>query len=225
MNAPATSLDKKQDHPQQSGVGTAPSTEDRALSLLGSGVPAVSVAAALGVTEARISQLLASPIFADKVATLRYENLQEHTKRDSSYDALEDKLLKKLEKSLPFMIKPGEILGAIKVINGATRRGSKAAGDAGVSSQNIVNIILPAVITQKFKTNTKNQVIKAGEQELLTLPASQLLKQTEEAATEEATATNPAIPNPEDETNDDSKQALSTERPTDTPESLHGTGR
>jgi len=224
----STTTPKISDTPQPSGKGTGSSIEDRALSLLGSGVPAVSVAAALGVTESRISQLLASPVFTEKVSELRYESLQSYTKRDASYDTLEDKLLLKLEKSLAYMIKPGEILKAIQVVNGATRRGAKAASDSTVSSANIVNIVLPTIITQKFQTNTKNQVIKAGTQELLTLPAHQLLKETKEKEEKEAskeaeatstidTPTQVALTHIEETKNDGTSDSTA-----DLTESLHG---
>ena len=67
--------------------------EDRALSLLGSGISAESAATALGVSPSRISQLLSAPEFAEQVAELRYNNLQQHNHRDANYDSLEDKLL------------------------------------------------------------------------------------------------------------------------------------
>ncbi len=76
--------------------GATTSIEDRALSLLGAGVVPESVASALGVTPGYISQLLADDVFATKVATIRYENLQKHNVRDSSYDSIEDQLIDKL---------------------------------------------------------------------------------------------------------------------------------
>jgi len=160
--------------------GQTSSTEEKALHLLGSGVGAEQVAAALGVTPSRIAQLLAEESFAVKVASLRYESLQKHNKRDGAYDSLEDKLLAKLERQLPLLIKPESILKAIQIVNGAKRRGQSAPQQAS-TTQNVVQLIMPQVIVQKFTTNLDNQVIKAGEQELLTMPSGNLLKQVEEA--------------------------------------------
>lgn len=162
--------------------GAPTSIEDRALALLGAGIAAESVASALGVTPGRISQLLSEQAFSDKVSTLRYENLQKHNTRDATYDSLEDTLLGKLESALPLMLKPSDILRAVQTINSAKRRG-QSAPDQVVNQQNIVNLILPAVITQKFAVNIDNQVIRAGQQELHTMPASSLLKDVEAAAT------------------------------------------
>jgi len=172
--------------------GTTSSVEEKALQLLGNGVPSESVASALGVTPARISQLLADEHFAQKVAALRYETLQKHNARDSRYDSIEDKLLEKLDKSLPLMVKPETIMKAINIVNGAKRRGSSAPQQT-VNQQNVVNLILPQTIAQKFSVNINNQVTKAGDQSLLTMPSGNLLKQVEQA-----TASRLEAPNSED---------------------------
>ena len=154
--------------------------EDKALVLLGNGVNAEQVASTLGVTAGRISQLLAETEFSSQVTEIRYTNLQKHNTRDDIYDRVEDKLLVKLEASIPLMFKPGEVLNALKVINGATRRGA-ANTQTLVTAQTIVNLNLPNVVIQKFATNINNQVIRAGDQELLTIPSNTLLDQTNES--------------------------------------------
>lgn len=159
------------------------SIEDRALSLLGTGVPVESVGSALGVTAARISQLLADETFAEQVIALRYENLQKYNKRDNTYDTLEDKLLEKMEKALPLMFKPEQILRAIATINGAKRRG-QSAPEQVTDQQTIVTLVLPAQITQKFTTNINNQVVNAGGQSLQTMQSGNLLAMAETTETE-----------------------------------------
>lgn len=163
-------------------TGQTSSTEEKALQLLGSGIPGEQVAAALGVTPARISQMLAEEHFSSRVAALRYDNLQKHNRRDGQYDSLEDKLLLKLDKQMGLLIRPESILKAIQIVNGAKRRGQSTPQQV-TNNQNIVNLVLPSVVVQKFTTNIQNQVIKTGEQELLTMPSGNLLKQVEEAAT------------------------------------------
>lgn len=163
----------------------ATSTEDRALQLLGSGIPAEQVASALGVDASRISQLLSDKTFADQVALLRYNSLQKHNTRDAAYDSIEDKLVVKLDKAMGLMFKPETILKAIQVINGAKRRG-QSAPDQVTNQQNIVTLVLPAQITQKFITNINNQVVTAGAQDLATMQSGSLLALAEkkEAARE-----------------------------------------
>jgi len=160
-------------------TGVTSPVEDKALSLLGSGVSSEATATALGVTPGRISQLLSNKEFAAQVAELRYESLQAHNVRDGKYDSLEDKLLVKLERSLPLMVRPETIMKAIATVNGAKRRG-QSAPEQVTNSKNIVNLILPTQIAQKFVTNITNQVTRAGEQELLTMSSGNLLRQVEE---------------------------------------------
>ena len=154
--------------------GVTTSTEEKALALLGSGVQAEHVAAALGVTPSRISQLLSDEVFALKVATMRYENLRKHNERDGAIDGIEDQLIAKLKASMPLMIKPDTIIRAFNVVNAAKRRGSSSP-EQTVNQQNIINLTLPTQIIQQFVKNTDNQVIKAGEQELITMSSNTLL--------------------------------------------------
>lgn len=149
-------------------VSSRTSTEDRALTLLGSGLGPEVVANATGVSASRISQLLSDPEFAAAVAELRFQSLQKHNVRDSSYDSIEDSLIERLRDCLPLMMRPMEILKAIQVINAAKRRG-QSAPDSITNTQTIVNVVLPAKIVQKFTTNINNQVIEAGPQKLLTI--------------------------------------------------------
>lgn len=170
----------EQSKPSSGASGITSSVEEKALKLLGSGIQAEQVAAALGVTPSRIAQLLSEEYFASKVADLRYETLQSHNKRDGAYDELEDRLLVKLEKSLPLMIKPESILKAISIVNGAKRRGQSAPAQT-TNQQNVVNLVLPTIMVDKFAVDMNNQVIKAGDQSLLTMPSGNLLKQVEDA--------------------------------------------
>lgn len=158
-------------------------TESRALELLGSGLPPETVAAAVGVTVSRISQLLSDETFAAEVAELRYKNLANHNARDSSYDGLEDKLLEKMKDLIPFMMKPSEILRAIQVINGAKRRG-QSTPESIVNQQTVVQLLMPTQIMQKFTTNINNVVVQAGEQELVTMQTGVLLNKLKAKALE-----------------------------------------
>lgn len=149
------------------------STESRALALLGAGVGPEQVASALGCTASRISQLLSEPEFAAAVADLRFANLQKHNVLDSKYDEMEDQLVDRLKDCLSFMHKPAEILRAIQVINGAKRRGISAPEQITHQNQ-VINLVMPTVIMQKFTTSVTNQVVRVGEQTLETLQSGSL---------------------------------------------------
>ena len=154
---------------------TTTSTEDRALTLLVQGLGPEVVAAAVGVSTSRISQLLSTPEFSSQVAELRYASLAKHNDRDNAYDKMEDDLLGKLKDCLPYMMRPMEILKAIQVINAAKRRGSSAP-ESITSQQTVVQLIMPTQILQSFTTNINNQVIKAGQQDLVTVQSSNMDK-------------------------------------------------
>lgn len=156
-------------------TSTTTATESRALSLLGQGLGPEVVAAAIGVSVSRISQLLSDPQFSSQVADLRYKNLSKHNARDNEYDTMEDTLLAKLKDLLPFMMRPMEVLKAIQVINQAKRRGSSAP-EAITSQQTVVQLVMPTQILQSFTTNINNQVVKAGDQELVTVQSANMTK-------------------------------------------------
>lgn len=148
-------------------------TESRALILLGSGLSAEAVAAAVGVSVSRISQLLSEPEFASEVSELRFQSLNKHNERDSAYDAIEDDLIKRLKQSLPLLMRPMEITKVLGIINAAKRRG-QSSPDSIVNQQTVVSLVLPIKITNKFSVNTANQVTSAGTQELITIQSSEL---------------------------------------------------
>jgi len=149
------------------------STESRALDLLGQGIGPEQVALALGVTPARISQLISDPIFAEKVFELRYTNLRKHNERDAAYDKIEDLLLEKLKNMLPLMFNPMQVLKAVATINAAKRRGSSTP-ESIINQQTVVNLVMPVQIVQQYTRNANNQVIRAGETDLVTIQSGSM---------------------------------------------------
>lgn len=139
-------------------------TREKALVLLGQSHSVSTVAAALGVTDSAISQLLADADFAQKVQELRFASLQKFSELDDDYNAIEEKLLVKLEKNLPLIQKPRDILSAIHVINGAKRRGQQVIDSTAMQSK-VVQITIPQVIQQKFITNVNNQIVEVRDDE------------------------------------------------------------
>ena len=133
--------------------------QSQALKLLGQGISAVIVASTLGVTEGLISQFLAEPRFAEEVTRLKLAALQKQTSVDNKYLEFEDKLLDKFGKVIPLMTKPMEILKGLQVLNATKRRGM-ADAPAGTGTSQIVQINIPVHVSQKFITNTHNQIVE-----------------------------------------------------------------
>lgn len=154
---------------------TTSTTEERALALLGNGVPPGAVANALGVDPSRITQLLGEEGFAARVVEKKFESLSKHSERDSLMDGLEDKLLEKLKDCLPYMIRPMELLKAFSVINAAKRR-SLASTNTPIAAQTVVTLNMPQIAIQKFTLNINNQVISVGDQTLVTMQSGALMK-------------------------------------------------
>lgn len=153
-------------------------TEERALELLGdSGLAPGIVAKTLGVTPARISQMLADPLFAEEVRRRRIIEIQKYSKRDQKVDRIEDKVLDKLEKALPLMHKTGEILNAVRVLTGIKRHTAVAA-DTTDDNAAMVQITLPTSAAQSFtvRVDVNNNVVQAGSQSLITAPMSSVVK-------------------------------------------------
>lgn len=161
------------------------SAEERALDLLGQGINPEHTAMAVGLSPSRISQLLSDSEFAAAVSERRFTNLSKHNERDASYDDLEDKLLERMKDCLPLMVRPGEILKAIQVINAAKRRGSSAPS-AITDQTTIINLVLPNQIINKFSLNGLNQVVQVTAddktQPMLTIQSGTLLNQIKEKA-------------------------------------------
>ena len=149
------------------------STESRALKLLGAGIKPEIVAASLGISASAISQLLSDENFAAAVSEARYETLAKHNERDSRYDRMEDDLLARLEDCVPLMHRPMEVLKAIQVINAAKRRGTSTP-EALIEKQQIIQLVVPIQLINKFQTDINGQVTQVGEQNLLTIQSSAL---------------------------------------------------
>ena len=159
-------------------VTTTTTTEDRALSLLGQGCGPELVASAIGVSVSRISQLLSTPEFAEKVAALRFASLARHNERDQRADRIEDLLLEKLENVIPYITDPMKLVAAYTRINAAKRRGSSSpeaiTAQTQVVSLNIPSVVINQHVKQDITVNINNQVIKAGTQDLITVQSSNM---------------------------------------------------
>lgn len=155
------------------------SLQDRIAKLLGQGIEAHRVASVLGCEPSYISNLLADDTFSQYVQNLKLQNLQEATARDKRYDKLEDALLDKIEHDVehnPLAFKStSEKVRNLQAINGLKRRGANADSLAGTQvTQNIVQIMLPTMLASKFIKNANNEIVQAGNKNLLTMQSNSL---------------------------------------------------
>ncbi len=159
------------------------STKERALSLLGQGCGPEVVASALGVSVSAISQLLSDETFAARVAEERFKTLAAHNETDRRIAKIEDMLLERLENVLPYLTDPMKLVAAFTRINAAKRRGS--AAPEMIHSQNVVvSLTIPSIVVnrhtaitnQNITVNALNQVVKAGNQDLVTVQSGNMEK-------------------------------------------------
>ena len=71
------------------------------------------------------------------------------------------------------MMKPMEIMKAMQVLNSMKRRRVPAT-DTALQKSEVVPLALPNIIVNKFTVNINNQVVKAGEQSLVTVPSHKM---------------------------------------------------
>lgn len=162
-------------------------TQNKMLALLGQGFPPVVVASSLGCSESYVSQMLSEDWFARQVQELKFKTLQKHTVIDNKYDTLEERLLEKLERAIPLIVRPADITRTLQAINGAKRRGSGSQGQTTIT-QNIVQLTLPTALLQRFVSNQNNQIIEVqdgnGQQNPLVTTSSHSLERLSREARE-----------------------------------------
>ncbi len=154
-------------------------TKGKILEMLGSGMGPEIVSTACGVTPSYVSQLLADQEFAEAVAARRFELLSRNNARDAKADAIEDAALEKLDSMLGMVYNPMQVLKIYQVVNAAKRRGSAGQAEAStVINNQVVNLVLPPAISQRFTRDANNQVIEVAAEEVRMVPETQITKQT-----------------------------------------------
>lgn len=153
------------------------STESRALELLATGIEQVAVASALGLSESRLSQIIADPQFSASLAEARYKQLAKHNETDNLYDKIERKLADKLEKSADMMFKPTEIARTLSMVNALKRRGASNP-ESIVRSRPVVKLNIPIAVLNRFSLNAAGQVVTVetddGVADLVTMQSGNL---------------------------------------------------
>jgi hypothetical protein len=169
----------------------------KAIKLLGQGIPAINVASALGCDPSYISQLMSQEDFAAAVQDLRLKALSDATERDSRLNGIEDKLISRIDDDIsnnPLAFRSAmDRVRALSMVNAMKRRG--AAGDmhAGSGHTTIINLTLPTHLIDKYanrrvEMDINNQVVSVGTQNLITMQAGTLNNLLEENKHEYDTA-------------------------------------
>lgn len=166
--------------------------KERIQVLLGSGISPEIVSATVGCDPSYISQLMSDEEFRSRVLALRIESLTADTARDRQIDEIEDVLISKLKAGLDYLVSTKDILRAYAVVNAAKRRGAKAS-DTNVVNNNIVNLILPRIVVQRYTVSKTNEVIEVEGKSLVTIPAQRLLAERKQREKLNATTATESI--------------------------------
>lgn len=164
-------------------------TKEKLCRLLGHGISQTQAASAVGVDDSYVSQLMAEPEFKERVAALRVNALSSARERDERLDALEDKMIDKLDKDLshnPLAFKNAmERVRALHMINSMKRRSAPALEHPHDSASTHITLVLPTPIINKYingqrdeqpklVVNINNQIVKAGNKDLVTMQSKSM---------------------------------------------------
>lgn len=145
---------------------------NQVITYLKNGITPIEISRALGITPGAVTQLMQSPQVSTEIAKMQAEQQARSSAIDAKYDAIEEKLLTQLEKTVPLLMRPGEIANVLSRINAAKRRG--VAHQAPQGPAQVLQLNIPIALQSKFVVNAANQVVQAGEQTLVTMQSSNI---------------------------------------------------
>lgn len=138
-----------------------------------------TVAERLGCTASAISQALSNdPALQQKVLEARLVAAKTGLYLDEKYDSLEKLALDRLEQVLPYVNNPMQLARISQTMNAAKRRaGPQLQDDSG---QKTVRILMPKIVEMTLKLSERNEVVQIGDRALVTMPAAQVMKNSQE---------------------------------------------
>lgn len=149
-------------------------SEENILKLLSDGHSQEVVASTLGITASAISQHLSKDWFKSELAARKSIKLEKYAKLDDAYDKLEDRLLGKLEASIPFLTKPSEISAILAKVNSAKRRLGDTSKVQNTPVTQIINIVLPTSVVHKFSRTRDGHVVAVDDKSLVTITSNSM---------------------------------------------------
>lgn len=153
--------------------------KERIIEMLGRGIPAVQVAAAVGCDDSYISQLVSTEGIAERIQLAKAEHFSAHVEQDARLDAAENEALARLASLTAFITRPAEAARVYSVLNAAKRRTSDASANSQAPAQTVV-LELPEASRVRFTLSQDRQVIEIEGRSLTTMPARNLAAQLEQ---------------------------------------------
>jgi hypothetical protein len=140
------------------------STASSVAALLKYNMKRVDIADELGLTPGAITQAAA------RITTPDEPIPEKHARLDDQYDEIEAQLLTQLKRTIPMLLRPEAITNVLSRINAAKRRGGPLKSQQVAPT--VLQLNLPLAIQNRFVLNSLNQVVSAGNQDLVTIPSA-----------------------------------------------------
>lgn len=123
------------------------------------GVPQKSIAEAMGLSEGRISQIVADPRFAEYKSNALAESLAKSKSLDDGWDAIEQMALGVVAENLKYNKDPEFALKAASLSNRASRRGQNATINAPAAGERVVLNLNQTFLGQLQELNACNTTV------------------------------------------------------------------
>jgi len=157
-------------------------TAARLLKLLGTGISQTEAAAAVGVTDSFVSQLMGEADFSSQVEALVSQAAVDSVEIDQNYVEIEKVAVERLKTNMAFITSTDQLLRVIKVTNEAKKKvlGSEVRKEQG-AVLHPVKISLPGCIINNYIVNPQNEVVSIGGREMVTLNSSSMANLVQKA--------------------------------------------
>ena len=149
---------------------------EKIIEMLGRGIPATQVAAAVGCDDSYISQLLSDEAVSAEVQLLRATHYSGYLELDRKVDSAEEAALKKVAALIPYLTRPSEAARVYDILNKAKRRTVDSTASANAPAQTVI-IDLPESARVRFTLTSDKQVIEIAGRSMATMPAKSLAAQ------------------------------------------------
>lgn len=140
--------------------------KDTIISYLAAGVPTSQIAAAVGCTDAYISQLKADPDVQELLAAKAGARIAKDDAFDTKLENTEAAALARIEAGLPFA-NLNQAVTAFRVLNGAKRRKDVAGPQTAPGATISVTLTLPANALPRYTMNSQREIVDVGGQTMV----------------------------------------------------------
>lgn len=141
--------------------------KEQIIDLIAAGVPTSQIAAAVGCTDAYVSQLKSDPEVQTILATKAVETTAKDVAFDTALERAESMALDKIEKNLPFA-NLGQALVAFKTLNSARKRKDAFAQIDSSGTTINVNLMLPAQAIPTYTMSARSELIEVDGKPMIT---------------------------------------------------------